>query len=111
MRAMVLGMCTAVALTGCATDAGLDEADGTATVASEISATGITYTLPYQGGTGGNGPFNFACNPGDVLVGLFGRGATYVDQIGLICAKLQPSGALTGEYWQGGYGGSGGVRQ
>jgi hypothetical protein len=108
MRSGVLGMCAAIALSGCATDAGLDDADGTATVASAISSTGITYPLPYQGGTGGNGPFTFTCYPGDVLVGLFGRGATYVDQIGLMCARLQPNGALTGEYWLGGYGGGGG---
>ena len=71
------------------------------------SLTANAWVSPYRGGTGG-GYFTLGCPGGEIAVGFHGRSGWYVDQIGLVCAYVNPDGSLGPDDWQGTTGGTGG---
>lgn len=54
----------------------------------------VNYT-PAVGGAGG-GPFQLACESGEVLAGVYGRSGTLVNQVGLRCIRIDENGAWIG---------------
>ena len=50
---------------------------------------------PAAGGNGG-GPFSLACEANEVLVGIRGSTATYVQQVGPLCVRVNQSGQWIG---------------
>ncbi len=78
------------------------DADGTPSMASmlriNIDATpfiAVDYT-PTIGGGGGTA-FNLACPTDEIIVGVHGRYATYVNQIGAKCVKIDQLGRWIGD--------------
>jgi hypothetical protein len=111
---IVLAAMTVATVGGCAMATPGTGGDGqTEPVASSqapLQTTGWTYTLAYRGGGGGTWQ-SLSCGSGNVLVGLYGRSGSYVDQMGLICAQLHADGTLGPAFdpawqWAGGWGGS-----
>jgi hypothetical protein len=76
--------------------------------ADELSRSGYTWVLGYRGG-GGGGPAAAGCGGGDVAVGIFGRSGAYIDQLGLLCARLNQDGGLGPAYTTWAMGGGGGA--
>ena len=62
-----------------------------------VSATGPETPdfTPAAGGAGG-GPFTLACEAGEVMVGVRGSTATYVNQVGPLCVTVNQSGQWIG---------------
>ncbi|RKH59595.1 hypothetical protein [Corallococcus llansteffanensis] len=85
---------------------GLDET-GLGQVESGISISSTTWSLGAHGGTGGTAG-SISCASGYVAVGIFGRAADLVDQVGLTCAVLNTDGSLGSQYNTGTAGGTGG---
>lgn len=77
-------------------------------VESAVQAGSIIGTTAKLGGPGGNGPSIRNCNDGDVVIGFFGRAATVIDQLGVICGHLDSNGTIGNQYWPGSVGGGGG---
>lgn len=100
-------------LLGCS-GAGAEPADEEAadgpigTTVEAYSLSSYWWNLPWRGGSGGTWTGPMGCQAGDVIVGLHGRGGTYVDQIGLICAKLYANGTFGPRYTLAPQGGGGG---
>jgi hypothetical protein len=102
------------ATTACAADmSGGQEAparadEPTASSQSAYSTTPYTYALSWRGGQGGNGPVPLSCGSGNVVVGFYGRAASYIDQLGLVCAAMNQNGTLGPAWTTGALGGWGG---
>ena len=58
-------------------------------------AAGASDFTPAAGGTGG-GPFTLACEANEVLVGVRGSTATYVQQVGPLCVRVNQTGQWIG---------------
>ena len=89
-------------------------AQGVPSVARMVRV-GITTTetppsdfTPAAGGNGG-GPFTLACEPNEVLVGVRGSTATYVQQVGPLCVRVNQSGQWLGSPVERGITGSNGT--
>lgn len=63
--------------------------------------------LPHRGGTGGNEDVYLRCPFNEVAIGIYGRAATYVDSLGLICAPLNADGTHGNGHPQDAYMGNG----
>ncbi len=63
---------------------------------------------PAAGGAGG-GPFTLACDTNEVLVGVRGSTATYVNQVGPLCVRVNQSGQWLGTPVERGITGSNGT--
>jgi hypothetical protein len=72
-----------------------------------LSIGGSPWALPYRGGGGGI-PFTLGCAWSELAVGVYGRSGAYVDQVGLICARLYGDGNLGVAVTRGRAGGNGG---
>jgi len=72
----------------------------------QVSALSVR---PLVGGEGGNRNFNLDCGPGNVLVGVMEKHGSWLDALGVICARVNPqTGALENEFTRGTVGGQGG---
>ena len=61
------------------------------------------------GGAGGNRNFNLDCGTRGVMVGAFGRAASWITQLGIICQRVNTrTGALGADFRKGPVGGGGG---
>ncbi|NOK20602.1 hypothetical protein, partial [Corallococcus carmarthensis] len=104
--ASLAGVCLAV-LSGCGgMETEVPEELELGQVEAGIAVTGFTAPLATHGGTGGN-PVTLGCQPGYVAVGIFGREAALLDQIGLRCAYLNSNGSLGSAIVTGTAGGTG----
>ncbi|MCP3064994.1 hypothetical protein LXT21_40095 [Myxococcus sp. K38C18041901] len=105
--ASLAGVCVAV-LSGCG---GMEEQVRDelelGQVESGLTLTGFTVSLGTHGGTGGTA-VTLGCPAGYVAVGIFGREADNIDQLGLRCAYLYSTGALGASANTGTAGGMGG---
>jgi hypothetical protein len=63
---------------------------------------------PLWGGSGGSSSYNLDCGSTGVMVGLYGKVGLWIDQIGVVCRKVNPDGTLGSTYTRGPVGGSGG---
>jgi hypothetical protein len=83
------------------------EATGTTT---EAQLVGGAFT-PWSsiGGGGGGGPYWLGCDWPQVVMGLFGHSGATTDQLGVVCANLNPDGTIQSQNWpQRWVGGNGG---
>lgn len=69
------------------------------------SSLGVTVFGPY-GGTGGKGPFEERCPPGQYISSIHGRSAGKVDALGIRCSKVGQTGGSPKFDAHGGGGGS-----
>lgn len=67
------------------------------------------YKGPLWGGTGGTRSYNLDCGSTGVMVGLYGKDGTWVDQIAVRCRTVNSDGSLGSYYSKGPTGGSGGA--
>lgn len=63
----------------------------------------------YWGGSGGTRNFNMDCGSGGAMVGLVAKWGSWLDQLGVMCRKINSDGRLGSYYTRGPYGGSGGA--
>jgi len=103
---MMMVVAAMAALTGCAAESGNDEGDlesneaiGTTSEALSVSSTYKT-DLNYHGGSGGTG-YRRSCGAGDVAIGIYGTYGSYVNEVGLYCARLHSDGTLGPTYTTG----------
>jgi hypothetical protein len=109
-----LASVTAMLVGGCAANVdpasgGVGEATGSAKEA--YAADGYTFSVAGpHGGSGGGQSYPLTCPSGEVLVGFHGHFGNVIDQLGLVCAYMNPDGSLQPELWYNGPlgGGSGG---
>lgn len=86
-----------------------DGEEKTETTSQAFSVTSTTFLLERVGGTGGTAGV-LRCNDSrDVIVGLRGRAGNVIDQLGLICARLNADGSTGPAYTTGALGGNGGT--
>jgi len=84
------------------------------TVVMALPVTGIRATQaqefkgPIWGSGGGTTSYDLDCGSTGVLVGVYGKKGQWIDQIGLICQRLNADGSLGSSYTRGPVGGSGG---
>ena len=67
------------------------------------------YKGPVWGGTGGTQSYNLDCGSTGVMVGLYGKSGTWVDQIGVHCLTVKSDGSLGNPFTKGPIGGMGGA--
>jgi hypothetical protein len=66
------------------------------------------YSGPVWGGSGGTRSYNLDCGSSGVLVGVYGKTGSWIDQIGLTCRSVAANGTLGSEFTRGPVGGTGG---
>ena len=79
------------------------------TVLALTRAEAQEYKGPVWGGTGGTTSYNLDCGSTGVMVGLYGKEGTWVDQIAVRCRSVNTDGTLGNYYSRGPTGGSGGA--
>jgi hypothetical protein len=73
-------------------------------------ALAAEWSTPTLGGSGGTRSYNLDCGKGSVMVGLMSKSGSWIDEIGVICRKVDArTGQLGEEFTRGPKGGSGGV--
>lgn len=63
---------------------------------------------PIWGGSGGNKNYHLNCGAGAVMTGITAKYGSWIDQIGLVCRKVNKNGTLGDEFTRGPVGGQGG---
>ena len=77
--------------------------------ASRRSTRRTEFETPLFGGSGGNRTYNLDCGNRSVMVGIIYKGRTWIDALGTICQRVDPSsGNLGEEFTRRAVGGSGG---
>lgn len=90
----------------------VDRIEGICARFDEILAASSIHTTGAAGGTGGTSSYEFRCPSGQVVTGLFGKSAWWIDKIGIKCGRLTSeglieSGSVTNDFFSaGGTGGS-----
>ena len=80
-----------------------------ALAASKRRSPHTEFSTPSFGGSGGNRSYNLDCGNNAVLVGSIYKSGMWMDAIGIICQRVNPSnGSLGNEFTRGPVGGSGG---
>ena len=73
-------------------------------------ASAAEWSTPTFGGSGGNRSYNLDCGRGGVMIGLMYKSGSWIDQIGVVCRKVDSrSGRLGEEFTRGPKGGAGGL--
>jgi len=73
-------------------------------------ASAAEFSTPTFGGSGGTRSYNLDCGARNVMVGLTFKSGSWIDAIGIICRKVNPStGRLGEEFTRGPVGGVGGI--
>jgi hypothetical protein len=72
----------------------VDRIEGICARFDEILAASSVQTTGATGGTGGTSSYEFRCPSGQVVVGLFGRSAWWIDKIGIKCGRLTAEGLV-----------------
>jgi hypothetical protein len=63
---------------------------------------------PIWGGSGGNKNYQLSCGKGAVMTGMTAKFGSWIDQIGVVCRKVNENGTLGDEFTRGPVGGQGG---
>lgn len=90
----------------------VDKIEGICARFDEILAASSIQTTGATGGTGGTSSYEFRCPSGQVVAGLFGKSAWWIDKIGIKCGRLTSEGlveinSVTNDFFSaGGTGGS-----
>jgi hypothetical protein len=90
----------------------VDRIEGICARFDEILASSSVQTTGASGGTGGTSSYEFRCPSGQVVAGLFGKSAWWIDKIGIKCGRLTSDGliesnSVTNDFFSaGGTGGS-----
>jgi hypothetical protein len=77
-------------------------------VSSAYVVTAAEQRSAHWGGGGGTRNFNMDCGSGGAMVGLVAKWGSWLDQLGVMCRKINSSGTLGSYYTRGPYGGKGG---
>jgi hypothetical protein len=56
------------------------------------------YKGPIWGGSGGTWSYNLDCASTGVMIGVYGKTGAWIDQIGIICHKVNSDGTLGDKY-------------